>query len=481
MGFPFRIFLRYVLSQFFVFNALLLVVLGLLVRSGDIAIAQIGPIFWPFFGGSVVFALITSYRFTSPLRKLLRKVMGVASKKYAKLWGGEEMDLFVEEPGEFSDFYTALDRIDKKLKKRKDQLVREREETMAFMSSVREGLLSANSSGRIQYFNSQFAALFLSSENVKSEEGMTLAEVIRVPEVLEAFRRVVENGETQKVVTRIATQLDRQPRDFAISMTALRKDKSPEIRGVIGIFHDVTDLRKAERVRIEFVGNASHELRTPLTSIKGYLDTLREDIHAGRMEQVPSFLEVISRNLTRLIDLVNDLLSLSSLENNPELKLEPVNALLITDQVVKEFAALAAEKRIVLRVSGDVPDFPADMRKVEQVLRNLIANAIKYIPEGKSIHIRWSLNEKHQVVLIVADDGPGIAPEHHDRLFERFYRVDKGRSRDNGGTGLGLAIVKHIMQSHGGSVQLRSELGNGSEFICVFPSSQGGRGGSPRS
>ena len=473
--FPYQIFFRFFFAQVVLFNASLAVVLGVLNHMGRIPDGDSIKIASPFFILSLLIAAGLSWRFSRPLMLMHQKALRISSKKHMKLWGGEEdEDLFTEDPWGYSELSSVLDRIDKKLKKRKDQLTREREENAAFMTSVREGIISIDPNGKILYFNSQFATLFMAPELVKYEGPVQLAESIRVPEVLEAFRHVIEKGETQRVVTRMPTQLDRQPHDFSISLAPFRNEKSTEIRGVIGVFHDITDLKAAERVRIEFVSNASHELRTPLTSIKGYLDTLVEDYRAGRMDQAGNFLDVISRNLNRLIELVNDLLSLSSLEHNPELKLEPINALMVTDHIVKELSGMASSRGQMIHVSGQVPDFLADLQKVEQVLRNLVGNAIKYAGEGRQIRISWEQNERNQMVLKVSDNGPGVSPEHHARLFERFYRVDKGRSRDAGGTGLGLAIVKHIMQSHGGSVTVQSEPGAGSTFVCYFPNSRNG-------
>lgn len=470
MKFPYLVFLRFFLAQWLAFTALFTICVSLYFRSIGLGAREFWPLFGLFLVGAGILSAVTSYRFTRPIRRALRKALRVSSKKYAQLTGeAEESELFEEEPGEYSELESALDRIDKKLRKKKDQLVREREENAAFMGSVQEGLISVDKEGRLLYFNTQFAALFLEKTAAHFDENLRLTDGIRVPEIFEAFRRVLETGITQKVQVRLSTRLDNQPRDFSVSMTPLRRQKTGEIRGVIGIFHDISDLKKAERVRIDFVGNASHELRTPLTSIKGYLDTLKDDFQTGRLEQAGNFLGIISRNVDRLIDLVNDLLSLSALEHNAELRLEKVNALALSDNVVKELSLIASEKNQMIRVNGQVPPFWADARKVEQVLHNLTSNAIKYVPEGGHILISWENNEDRQVVLRVSDNGPGIPEEHHQRLFERFYRIDKGRSRDAGGTGLGLAIVKHIMQSHGGTVSVKSAPGEGSEFTCIFP------------
>ncbi|MFN8943574.1 MAG: sensor histidine kinase, partial [Pseudobdellovibrionaceae bacterium] len=150
------------------------------------------------------------------------------------------------------------------------------------------------------------------------------------------------------------------------------------------------------------------------------------------------------------------------------LRFEEIHPLQVSDLIVNELAVLAQEKNIMIQVSGDVPPFLADLRSVEQVLRNLVSNAIKYIPHSSEVKILWK-EDHEEITLHVIDGGSGIAKEHLPRLFERFYRIDRGRSRDQGGTGLGLAIVKHIMQSHGGSVTVKSEIGKGAEFICHFP------------
>jgi two-component system phosphate regulon sensor histidine kinase PhoR len=233
----------------------------------------------------------------------------------------------------------------------------------------------------------------------------------------------------------------------------------------------VTELKRAENIRIEFVANVSHELRTPLTAIKGYTDTLREDVGHGRYDAAGKFLEVISRNVDRLMSLIGDLLDLSSLESHDgkELQKSTINTREITERVVAHLESRRAEKRHTIETRFTVEAVDADPKRLEQVLVNLIENAVKYVPASGKIVVSWESGEQNSVLLKVSDNGPGIPVEHHSRLFERFYRVDPGRSRDSGGTGLGLAIVKHIMQRHGGSVWISSEMGKGTTFICRFP------------
>jgi two-component system phosphate regulon sensor histidine kinase PhoR len=227
-------------------------------------------------------------------------------------------------------------------------------------------------------------------------------------------------------------------------------------------------LKKAEKMRIEFVANVSHELRTPLTSIKGYAETLLQDLEEGRKPD-PDFLRIILKNSDRLLALINDLLDLSAIESGAD-ELHPValNLKEMTDHVVVQLEALATKKQTRILSDVQTPLLLADPKRLEQVLTNLIDNAIKYCPSHSEIRVTWT-QEENEIVLRVSDNGPGIAEKYLDRLFERFYRLDKGRSREMGGTGLGLSIVKHIMQRHNGSIKAESSVGHGTTFVCRFP------------
>jgi two-component system phosphate regulon sensor histidine kinase PhoR len=466
--FPWKLFWQFYFLQVFFYNLLFIVSLGIVSSYRPFGPAYFWSIIAQYLLATLILAALISWRFSRPLHKIILKAFRVASKKIESQNEDEE-DLLDEELGEYAQMENALNRIHRKMKKRRDQLQQEREETQAFMSAVQEGIVRVSPDLRVLYFNSQFATQFLDSKQMNTV--LTLADVFRYPEIHEGFLRALNEGRTFKVQVKLETKLEKNIRYFSVSVNPLRKSRNHEVYGAMGIFHDITELKKAELVRIEFVSNASHELRTPLTSIKGYVDTLKSDVNAGHYEQTQKFIDIISRNVDRLAELVTDLLSISALESNAEIKIESVNPLQVSEHIVAELAQFVREKNQVVIVIGaqELPNFNADISKVEQVLRNLVSNAVKYIPSGKTIQIRWEKNDKGETVLRVIDDGPGIPPEHHDRLFERFYRIDKGRSRDAGGTGLGLAIVKHIMQSHGGSVQVKSEMGKGAEFICTFP------------
>lgn len=467
--FPWRVYWKYFFYQMLAFNILFVAVISVIDVRYRVRPFVYNEALLNFFLFSVIVAAITSYRFARPIHRLILKALRISSKRtYGDLVDPQDEDLLDDEMDSVSELDVALDHIHRKMKKRKAQYLQAQEESQAFMSAVAEGLVSISLDEKILYFNSQFAAQFLSTDQVNAPV-LRLSDAIRSSDVLEGFERALQAGKVQRFTVKLPTLVDNTPRYFAVSVNPIRNEKTKEIYGVVGIFHDITELKKVEQIRIDFVGNASHELRTPLTSIKGYVDTLKEDVKTGHYDQAGKFLDVVSRNIDRLMDLVNDLLSLSTLESQSEIKLELIHPLQISEQIVSELTVMAAEKNISIRVIGEVPPFMADAHKVEQVLRNLVSNAIKFIPQGKSVQIRWEGDSKGSVILRVIDDGPGIPEEHLDRLFERFYRVDKGRTRDAGGTGLGLAIVKHIMQSHGGSVAVKSAPDKGCEFICTFP------------
>lgn len=387
-----------------------------------------------------------------------------------------------EEPGEWSDLERALNRVHRDLRSKTHALSREREELSALIGAVSDAILAIDQDGQPLFFNSQFAVLFRpAGENVgrfadervhlAPQAAPNIAEIFRVPEILQGYKEVLRQGEMRLIAVTLHTTESEVPRHFSVSIAPLKSKDSDSVFGAIGVFHDITEMKASENIRIEFVGNASHELRTPITNIKGYLDTLKEDFKTGRMDNAGQFLDVVSRNVDRLVLLVNDLLDLSTLESGAQLKHDSVSTREVTEAALKQLETKRAARRQEVNVHYVTENVYGDARRVEQVLVNLIQNAIKYIPEGRQIDVHWERGA-NETYLRVKDNGPGVPAEHHSRLFERFYRVDAGRSRELGGTGLGLAIVKHIMIKHGGSVRLVSRTGHGeagAEFICTFP------------
>lgn len=346
----------------------------------------------------------------------------------------------------------------------------ERAELETVLNAISEAVLAVDAEGNPRYFNAQFLRDFGGKDFAARKPR--LAGLFRSPEILELFARVGATREPEHLSLPLNT-LERGMRDFRISATSL--SASAAGGGAVGVFHDVTEIRRAEKVRIDFVANVSHELRTPMTSIKGYAETLQSELPPSEDSISRKCADVIARNTDRLMELVDDLMDLSAIESNREdsaFSRARVDVAELTERVLQQVEPLRKEKNHVIEVTAEAPTLRGDARRVEQVLRNLIENSIRYVPDGGRIAIHWvpiPAPGAPGTRLRVIDNGPGIPAEHQPRVFERFYRVDPGRSRQMGGTGLGLAIVKHIMLRHGGSVNILSAAGQGTEFFCDFP------------
>jgi two-component system, OmpR family, phosphate regulon sensor histidine kinase PhoR len=416
---------------------------------------------------AAIYLALTSRAYARPLGRMIQRARELR-RLNAEIPSDElDPEELQEEPGEWTDLERALNRIHRDLRSRTDDLSREREELSALIGAVSDAILAVGVDENPLFFNPQFALLFGGKE--RDGRRPSLSEMFRSPDVLSAFREVLKSGERQTVNASLHTKASSNiSREFSIAIAPLRDNESGDIFGVVGIFHDVTELKQSEQIRIEFVGNASHELRTPITNIKGYVETLKDDFKNNRYDGAQPFIEIISKNVDRLIFLVNDLLDLSTLEQGGELAKSAVSVRDVSETALRSLETKRAAKKQTIRVNDGASQLLADPRRLEQVVTNLIDNAVKYSPEGSTIDVNWE-HDGDAVVLRVKDNGAGIPPEHHARLFERFYRVDAGRSREQGGTGLGLAIVKHIMLKHGGTIRVLSKPGQGSEFICTFP------------
>jgi len=332
----------------------------------------------------------------------------------------------------------------------------------AVFDSMVEGVVLLDREGRIQLANRQFAELF---GLAKDSRGQTLMEATRMHELAElvaglSAAQPVQEGELR-------------PPGLAESWLEVNAaaifDGTQSRRGTVVVFHDLTRLKKLERNREEFVANVSHELRTPLSLIKGYTETLLDGAK-DNPEVSLKFLQTIDRNAERLKLLIEDLLTISELESGRmRLQLQTLALRPLVAKLVEDFKPRASSRTV--RIVSELPELSAeaDPNRVGQVFSNLVDNAIKYGHTGGTVTIQGRLTDDGMIELCVADDGPGIPADAKDRIFERFYRVDKARSREQGGTGLGLSIVKHIVQSHGGKVWVESEMGKGSRFFFSLP------------
>ena len=341
------------------------------------------------------------------------------------------------------------------------------ERTTALFDRMVEGIIVVGLDGKIRLANHAAAELF----------GFTLPVQDRT--VLEATRHhevaaLVARLEIEPAVLNHELRLDRVTETRFLQVNALALRAASGARdGAIVVFHDLTRLRQLEAVRQEFVANVSHELRTPLSLIKSAAETL---LDGGRSDPAVTarFLEIIDKNANRLTLVIDDLLLLARLDSGRvELKLEAVELGAAAQDALDDAAMIARARGVSLHnqvPAGIVAN--ADPERLRQVLANLIDNAIKYGRADGNVTLRGQVLAGARVELTVRDDGPGIPAEAKSRIFERFYRVDKARSREQGGTGLGLAIVKNVVQAHGGEVRVESSPGNGTEFFITLPAAK---------
>jgi two-component system phosphate regulon sensor histidine kinase PhoR len=356
---------------------------------------------------------------------------------------------------ELSAMEAALNQTAERLGQGFAEIESRRQELAAMLDSMQEAVVAVTSEGQVRWSNTVMQRM----AGTQIRVGRPLALSVRDPDLLACVRGALEKGEV-----RFGRASSLAPgRVFEISAAPLPSG------GALAVLHDVTRIEAAERSRRDFIANVSHELRTPLTSIQGYVETLVEDT-ATSPETTREFLGVIQKNARRMNRLTEDLLALAGVES-PDYKLarQPMRASALVQDGIESLGGLLVDSGVELESSG-APDalVMADPDAMTQVLGNLIENALKYGGSGKRVRVGATLLES-EVEFCVQDFGPGIASEHLERIFERFYRVDKARSRESGGTGLGLAIVKHIVQAHGGRVRAESDLGSGASFYFTLP------------
>jgi two-component system phosphate regulon sensor histidine kinase PhoR len=340
------------------------------------------------------------------------------------------------------------------------------------MDSMREGVVVIDSAMRVVALNNSAREIFRSG-GADPLGARRLSDLTRNPSIYSAFAAAVARGARAEVKVETARGADRRVYDLQVAPLRQREIVyGSDVRGAVGVFFDITRLERLERVRQEFLSNVSHELRTPLTAIITFVETL-EDGAAEDPANSRRFLAVIRRNAERMRDLINDILELSAIEAGT-VPVEPRDVRLasLVGDCFTALAARAGGRRVSLRneVPADVI-VRADARRLEQMLTNLVDNAVKFNREGGEVVVTHERGAGRDRVT-VRDTGEGIAPEHLPRIFERFYRVDRARSRALGGTGLGLAIVKHLARAHGGEAAVRSTAGEGSAFTIELPARQ---------
>ncbi len=370
--------------------------------------------------------------------------------------------------GEWSELESNVQGIKKKLENTSQNLTMEQIELDTLLGAISDAVLAVDMEETPLFYNSRLEMIL---EGKKFNRRSKLWELFRIPEVLTSYKKALEEGKVWTTSAMLFQINPQSKRYYILSVSPLRRHDE-KIYGALGIFHDVTDLKTAEQMRIDFVANVSHELRTPLTSIKGYIETLiadaTKDLKSLATNETKAHLETIQRNSARLMNLMSDLLDLSSIESTDVLHKDWLLTSEVTEKAFKQVEDKIKAKNHSFETSMQSEKVFADPVRLEQVLVNLLDNACKYSPPGGKISVQWRAKDK-DIILKVSDTGPGIPMDAQPRIFERFYRIDKARSRDQGGTGLGLAIVKHIMQRHEGAVWVESIAGQGSSFSCRFP------------
>jgi two-component system phosphate regulon sensor histidine kinase PhoR len=355
---------------------------------------------------------------------------------------------------EISAVAHALDVTASRLEQSFHALESSRSELTALLDSMQEAVIAINPQGQVSWCNAVMQRIAVSPV----QEGRALVHSIRDPEVLSSVAAAL----TQRQASRGRAISVSPGKIFEVNAAPMPGG------GAVAVLHDVSEKERSETTRRDFVANVSHELRTPLTCITGYVETLLDDRGLG--SQTREFLMIILKNASRMNRLTEDLLALASVESGDyKLRLQKIQASTLIEESVASLAGLVLDSALTLEV-GDITDQPvmADLDALSQVFGNLVENAMKYGKAGGRVRV-GAREQDAMIEFYVQDFGPGIAYEHLPRIFERFYRVDKARSRESGGTGLGLAIAKHIVQAHGGDIRCESELGFGATFLFRLP------------
>jgi two-component system phosphate regulon sensor histidine kinase PhoR len=367
-----------------------------------------------------------------------------------------ELDAPVPEVGhdELSELGKTLAKLARGLSSTLDELRSERDWMGGILSRMREGVILLDSERCIKMVNPALREMLLLSEDVI---GKPILEAIRHSDLKKLLDRVYVNGEAE---SREIEVTGLKPRRLLVRAAPLGREAA-----VFAVVFDVTEMRRLESLRKDFVANVSHELRTPVTAIRSAAETIR-DVAVNDTKALPEFVDIIARNAERLGNLVDDLLELSRIESREiRLVMESIDLSSMVSQVMALFHERASKRGQVLEleIADELPSVRADRRALDHVLTNLIDNAVKYSGAQSVIRVTASVLSG-RVRVAVEDTGPGISEEHLPRLFERFYRIDNGRSRDQGGTGLGLSIVRHLVEAMGSQVSVESTLGVGTRF-----------------
>jgi len=404
---------------------------------------------------TTLLALVLSYVLSSVTSRSLRTIAAIATQ-IGKGETGRRIPMHSQD--EVGEVAGIMNEMAARIESQLTTLSTEKNRLDTILRGMGEGVMVTDEKGVISLVNPAFRALFAIQDEV---EGKPLFDISRHPSLFEDFKQVVSTHSER--LDEIALPMAGEKTILTHWVPLMDQDG---LRGVVAVFHDITDLKRLEKVRRDFVANVSHELRTPVAVIKGYAETLLDGMVTGDPDRAAHFIGIIHTYSERLASLIDDLLSLSQLESGDfslELSLLPIAGTVRHACLLLERKALAKGITVSVRDIEEVPPVMMDQGRIEQVLINLLDNAINYTPEKGAVTIT-ARDSGGTVTVEVSDTGIGIPPKDLPRVFERFYRVDSARSREQGGTGLGLSIVKNIVQLHGGTVSVDSTPGKGSTF-----------------
>jgi two-component system phosphate regulon sensor histidine kinase PhoR len=348
-------------------------------------------------------------------------------------------------------------------------LTEEREQSAAILDSMEEAVVVVDSGQKIIFCNRAFSRTFDILES--DYKGRPVIELVQHPDMISIFQNTLSRGEIVQgeiVIGSVRT------RSYALTAAPIRSEGA--VAGAVMVLHNITEIRRLERARRDFVANISHEFRTPLTAIQGFAETLLDGA-LDDPENSRRFLRIIHDHALRLSRLTEDLLKLARIEAGQlALEIQPVALNTILDACIETGRMKAGQKNITLKMEcpPDLPLLHGDVRSLREILQNLLDNAIRYTPDNGHIILR-AIACGSEMELSVSDTGIGIPKADQQRIFERFYRTDAARSRESGGTGLGLSIAKHLVEAHGGRIQVKSEVGQGSVFSVFLPLKPGSR------
>lgn len=402
--------------------------------------------------------LVVARRFVSPLVSTTQAAQAIAAGAYDERVAPRGRD-------ELGMLGRVFNLMAGELRRQMDTTAAERNRLDTILGSIAEGVVAVDPSEAVIHMNTA-AAEFLGADR-REALGRPIWEIARSHQISQAVSQALRSGEGSASEIRLTAGAEE--RTFEVRLSPLR-DAAGRVAGAVMVLHDISDLKRLERVRQEFMANVSHEIKTPVTAIRGLVETLAEDSEMAP-ETRERFLAKLSGQATRLSALVGDLLTLSRLESAEQRHVrERLDLRAVLREVAErlEGAGRAKGIRFELGLPPEPIELEADGEALTQAVSNLVDNAIKYTECGGEVTVRLE-RRAEEAVVEVKDTGVGIAAHHLDRIFERFYTVDKSRSRERGGTGLGLAIVKHVALAHGGSVEVESTPGAGSTFKLLLP------------